>query len=175
MRIHLTYLLLLLISLPLLLAGWLPSSGHDDPFVLVLGTKLNEDGTPSALLKSRLDAAIAYEHQEDDIRYIVSGAGEASVMKSYLMENGIDENKIIVENQADNTYENILFSVKLLPDHMSSFTIISSDFHVYRAQAMASSLGYNVHVISAETPFLDRLYWQIREVAALAKFWIFGS
>ncbi|MGN7115196.1 YdcF family protein [Lysinibacillus odysseyi] len=175
MRIHLTYLLLLLVSLPLLLASWLPSNGHEDPIVIVLGTKLNEDGTPSSLLKSRLDAALAYANIDEGITYIVSGAGEAAVMKEYLMENGIDEKQIKVEDKAVNTYENILFSAKLLPDDSSSFTIISSDFHVYRAQAMASSLGYNVHVISAETPFLDRLYWQIREVAALAKFWMTGS
>jgi uncharacterized SAM-binding protein YcdF (DUF218 family) len=172
MRIQLTCYLLLLLSLPLILASWLPNNGHDDPFVLILGTKLNEDGTPSTLLKSRLDAAIAYE--DKDVNYIVSGAGEASAMKTYLMENGIEEKNIMVEDQAANTYENILFSTELLPDDLSSFTIISSDFHVYRAQAMASSLGYNVDVVSAKTPFLERIYWQLREVAALAKYWIIG-
>lgn len=172
MRIQLACYLLLLLSLPLILASWLPNDGYDDPYILILGTKVNEDGSPTVLLKSRLDAAIAYE--DDDVTYIVSGAGEADVMKTYLLENGIEEKNIIVEDQAANTYENILFSVELLPEDHSSFTIISSDFHVYRAQAMASSLGYNVHVVSAKTPFLDRFYWQIREVAALVKYWIIG-
>lgn len=172
MRIQLICTLLFLLSLPLLLASWLPNDGYEDPYVVILGTKLNEDGTPSALLQSRLDAAMAYK--EKDVSYIVSGAGEADAMKTYLMENGIKEENIIVEDQAANTYENILFSVDLLPDSLSSFTIISSDFHVYRAQAMAASLGYKAHVVSAATPFLDRLYWQVREVAALAKYWIIG-
>lgn len=172
MRIRLTCYLLLLISLPLILAGWLPDDELDDSYVVILGTKLNEDGTPSKLLQNRLDAARSYEGQ--DVHYIVSGAGEAAVMKSYLMENGIEEENILVEDQAANTYENIVFSVELLPDRLSSFTLISSDFHVYRAQAMASSLGYDVHAVSADTPFFDRLYWQVREVAALAKYWIIG-
>lgn len=89
MRIQLACYLLLLLSLPLILASWLPNDEYDDPYILILGTKVNEDGTPSVLLKSRLDAAIAYE--DDDVTYIVSGAGEADVMKTYLLENGIEE------------------------------------------------------------------------------------
>ncbi|MGM9950908.1 MAG: YdcF family protein, partial [Lysinibacillus sp.] len=172
MRIRLTCYLLLLITLPLILAGWLPDDEPADSYVVILGTKLNEDGTPSKLLQNRLDAAMSYEGQ--DVHYIVSGAGEAAVMKAYLIEKGIEEENILIEDQAANTYENIIFSADLLPDGLSSFTLISSDFHVYRAQAMASSLGYDVRVVSADTPFFDRLYWQVREVAALTKYWIIG-
>ena len=172
MRIRLTCYLILLLTLPLILAGWLPDDELDDSYIVILGTKLNEDGTPSKLLQNRLDAATSYERQ--DVHYIVSGAGEAHVMKAYLIDKGIEAEDILIEDQAANTYENIVFSVELLPDHLSSFTLISSDFHVYRAQAMASSLGYDVQVVSADTPFFDRLYWQVREVAALAKFWLIG-
>ena len=172
MRIRLICYLILLMTMPLILAGWLPDDDLDDSYVVILGTKLNEDGTPSKLLQNRLDAAVSYEGQ--DVHYIVSGAGEAEVMKDYLIDKGIEEENILIEDQAANTYENIMFSVKLLPNRLSSFTLISSDFHVYRAQAMASSLGYDVHAVSADTPFFDRLYWQAREVAALAKYWLLG-
>ena len=173
MRAQLICLLILLLGLPLFLTNWLPIASHDDTYVIVLGTKLNKDGTPSTMLKNRLDAALSYK--DDDMKYIVSGAGEAEAMGNYLIQHGINENNILVEKQARNTYENILNSIELLPQHITSVTIISSDFHIYRAQAIASSLGYDVNTIGAKTPLIDRGYWQLREVIAIGKYWIIGN
>ncbi|WP_431029907.1 YdcF family protein [Lysinibacillus sp. LZ02] len=172
MRTQLICLLILLLGLPLFLTNWLPSTSHDGTYVLVLGTKLNKNGTPSTMLKNRLDAALSYKN--DDMKYIVSGAGEADAMREYLIQHGIDENNILVEKQARNTYENILNSIKFLPESITSFTIISSDFHIYRAQAIASSLGYDVNTIGTKTPLIDRGYWQFREVMALGRYWLIG-
>ncbi|MFF5995477.1 YdcF family protein [Lysinibacillus sp. KU-BSD001] len=173
MRTQLICFFILLLGLPLFLTNWLPSADHDDTYIIVLGTKLNKDGTPSTMLKNRLDAALSYKGR--DIKYIVSGAGEAEAMGNYLIQHGINENNILVEKQARNTYENILNSIKLIPKSITSFTIISSDFHIYRAQAMASSLGYDVNTIGVKTPLIDRGYWQFREVMAIGKYWIIGN
>ena len=66
-------------------------------------------------MKLRLDKAIEYYHSNKDINIIVSGGQgkdeimtEALAMKNYLVENNVDEEKIILEDKATTTLENII-------------------------------------------------------------------
>ena len=84
--------------------------------MIILGAKVNRDGV-SKTLKLRLDKAIEYYNKDKDINIIVSGGQgkdevmtEALAMKNYLLENGVDEKNIILENKATTTLENIIFS-----------------------------------------------------------------
>ena len=72
---------------------------------------------PSLTLKGRLDAAYEYLYEHKDTVAIVSGGqgwdeetSEASVMKKYLVDKGIEEHRILMEEKAVNTDENIKFS-----------------------------------------------------------------
>lgn len=62
-------------------------------------------------------------------------------MKQYLMDKGLSENRILMEDQSTNTRENLIFSAQLIPDN-ASVGIVSNGFHICRALHLAKVLGY---------------------------------
>ena len=89
-------------------------------YLIVLGAQVREDG-PSAVLKYRLDAAVDYlKENESTLCIVTGGKGESEPltegegMKQYLTAQGIDPARILVEDQARNTVQNIQFSKQLM-------------------------------------------------------------
>lgn len=78
---------------------------YDKDFIIILGSKINEDGSLTPLLKGRVDTAIEfankqYEKTKRKIIYIPSGGkgydevvAEAVAIKNYLLEKGIKKIK----------------------------------------------------------------------------------
>ena len=149
--------------------------------VIVLGAGVNGT-TPSLSLQVRLEAALAYLADKPDIPIVVTGSqgpgeeiSEAQCMANWLMERGIEESRILVEDQADNTRENIAFSKRMLfengYDTTAQFAVVSSDYHLCRA-AMYWQLPGMVPV-AAKMPeryqkSLLTVNYYIREAFALA-------
>ena len=87
-----------------------------DVTMVVLGCKVN--GTnPSLTLKSRLDAAYEYLSENESVSCIVSGGqgpdegiSEAECMYNYLVEKGIDKDRLYMEDKSTSTRENLEFS-----------------------------------------------------------------
>lgn len=162
--------------------GLEPKADGSNEYAIVLGAKVKKGNIPSLSLQYRLEAALAYAVENPHVKLVVSGGQgpdedieEAVVMKNFLLENGITEDRIIVENQSTSTYENLLFSQELLPDDVDSITIITSDYHLYRAKSLASKLGWNTDVVAAETPEVVKSKVRLRERAALLKTYIVGK
>lgn len=149
--------------------------------VIVLGAGVN--GTePSLSLRVRLEAALAYVADKPDIPIVVTGSqgpneaiSEAECMAGWLVARGIAEERILIEDQADNTEENIAFSKALLHengyDTTAHYALVSSDYHLCRA-AMYWQLPYMVGV-AAKMPdryqySLLTVNYYIREAFALA-------
>jgi uncharacterized SAM-binding protein YcdF (DUF218 family) len=144
---------------------------------VVLGCKVK--GTvPSLMLTRRLDAAYDYLEANPDVMCIVSGGqgegediAEATAMKQYLIEKGIDPARILEEDASTNTAENLAFSKQILEEHHLSaeITIITDGFHQYRAHRLAEQLGLHAYAVSCDTrTILIPTYW-VREWMALAK------
>ena len=69
-------------------------------------------------------------------------------MKQYLLNKGVPEKQILLENRATRTKENIVNSQKLLS--FKRLVIVTSDFHMYRSQLLAKRAGIsNVSGITA--------------------------
>ena len=88
-------------------------AGSAPEFVVVLGAQVQGD-QPSLTLKKRLDLALSYLNDHPQAKVIVSGAQgadeaytEAYVMAKYLIEQGVDESRVIQEEQAHDTRENL--------------------------------------------------------------------
>ena len=64
--------------------------------------------------------------------------------------------------------------MNLLPEGVTEVTIISSDFHLARAQDLAKRLGLEVDVVAAKTPKVVETKLRLREKLALLKTWIIG-
>ncbi|MCL1701950.1 YdcF family protein [Lysinibacillus sp. Bpr_S20] len=161
--------------------GVQPAADGTAAYMIVLGAKVKPGGIPSLSLQNRLEEAVKYLKKYPHVKVIVSGGKgededrtEASVMLKYLQDNGIETDRIVVEDQSTSTYENLLFSKELLPKEMKKITILSNDFHLKRAKFLAESLGFEVDVVAAKTPKSVELKLTLREKAALLKTYIFG-
>ncbi len=93
-------------------------SGRDGlDYVIVLGAQVHKD-RPSVVLKYRLDRAAEYLRDNPETICIVSGGQgsnepytEAYGMQQYLLQQGIDADRILIEDQSKTT-QKICVSVK---------------------------------------------------------------
>ena len=111
--------------------------------VVVLGAGVN--GTvPSLSLLVRLEAALDFLADKPDIPIVVTGSrgpgeaiSEASCMAGWLTAHNVDPDRIILEEQADNTEENVRYSKALLAElgisDGAKVAVVSSDYHLCRA------------------------------------------
>ncbi len=177
-----TALAIIGISFTFLLCGIILSEVRgdaDEPcdYVVVLGAGIIKE-TPSRTLADRLDRAIEYMQKNPDSIAIVSGGQgadeditEALAMERYLLSHGIDSERIIKEENADNTHENMLFSRDIV-DNLGggSIAVITSDYHIYRSRRLAQNAGFSPIMLSARTK-LPVLFTTclLREAFALVK------
>ncbi|QFG01060.1 YdcF family protein [Psychrobacillus glaciei] len=162
--------------------GLEPKANGSNEYAIVLGAKVKKGNIPSLALKYRLDSALAYAREYPHVKLVVSGGqgqdediAEAVYMKEFLLENGIVEDRLIVEDQSTSTYENLLFSQELLPDNVTSVTIITSDYHLHRAKILAKKLVWDADSVAAKTPKSVEMKLRLRERAALLKTYIVGK
>ena len=164
------------------LRGFSSRAPADLDYLIVLGAQVREDG-PSAVLKYRLDAAADYMRSNESVICIVTGgqggyepAPEGVVMKQYLTEQGIAPERILVEDRASNTVQNITFSKPLLSSPDASVGIVTNNFHVTRALALARKQGLtNVSAIAAPSTPLYLPNNMLREFFGLTKDFVAGN
>ena len=150
--------------------------------VVVRGAQVRGGG-PWLALRVRLGKAREFMQEHPDRAVIVSGGQgpgeadtEASVMARYLIEHGADASRIIEEDKASNTRENLLFSAKLAEAaglDTSRVLIVTSDFHMCRAKYIARTLSMEPYGQASDTwPWILKVNYTLREVFAFAKaFW----
>ncbi len=145
-------------------------------YVIVLGAQVRGRRITKSL-KARLNTAIDYLSNNCDTMVIVSGGkgqgeaiSEAEAMKGYLVEHDIQEDRIIMESQSTNTYENIFYSKKLIQGTNRKIVIVSNGFHIFRAVRIAErqSIGL-VEGLSAPTDHILLFSYYVREVLAVIK------
>ena len=127
-------------------------------YIIVLGAQVYEHG-PSAILKYRLDEALEYLNENPDTICIVTGAQgyneprcEGDVMAEYLIGHNIESNRIIIENKATDTIENMNYSKMLMKENYNGVGIVTNDFHVFRAVQLANAQELkNVYGIAGES------------------------
>ena len=129
-------------------------------------------------LSDRLDRAVDYMNECPECVAIVSGSQgadeditEALAMERYLIGRGIQKERIIKEEMARNTHENMIFSREIIEElGGGKVAVISSDYHIYRARRLAENAGIPPVMLSARTE-LPVLFANclLREAFALVK------
>ncbi|MFR0556140.1 YdcF family protein [Pseudoscardovia radai] len=166
-------------------------------YIIVLGAQVYQ-GSPSLVLRYRLDKAAEYLRANPGTTCIVSGGqgpnepyAEARGMADYLEHDaGIDASRIIEEPDSTTTVENLRNSRAII-DRASntggasnistagsaasepSIGIVTNDFHVFRSLQIAHDQGYtDVRGIAAGSPRDMLLNNMVRESFAEAKYLI---
>lgn len=157
-----------------------PESGAD--YVIVLGAQVR--GTvPSLNLAKRLDKACEYLEKSPRTKVIVSGGQgpgeeitEAEAMEKYLINKGVDKDRIIKESKSINTYENIKFSRKIMNNDNAKVVIVTSSFHVYRGVRICKKQGLkNIEGFGSEIKWYTVPNLYLREAIAVIKYFICGQ
>lgn len=147
---------------------------------VVLGCSVKGE-RPSRILKERLDAAYEYLLANPKAYCVLSGGqgdgediSEAECMYRYLTEMGIEPERLLREDASTNTEENLLFSQKLLERNGFSgdITIVTSEFHAYRAAKTAERLGINSYSTPSHTFFLYLPTYYVRELYGILYYMI---
>ena len=147
----------------------------DEACVIVLGCQVNGQD-PSRMLAQRLEGALLYLEEHPDFPCIVSGGrggnenlSEAECMYNWLTERGVDPERIYMEPDSRNTYENISNSCEIIEkyDLPRDVVIVTNGFHQYRAGFFAEERGCRAYQVRVPTDiaFLPSLW--IREMMAI--------
>lgn len=163
----------------IIIATGLDDTTNNPDYFLVLGAGLVDD-KPTTTLKLRLDKCVEVSKKNKDAKIIVSGGkaknqnrSEASVMKEYLIDKGVDKERIIMEDKSINTSQNIKFTKKIIGKD-KDIAVITNRFHMKRAL----ELGKNNDVEFQATPCDDHLITAplaySRESLGLIRAWILG-
>ena len=153
---------------------------QDAQCVVILGAGVN--GTePSLMLSSRLQAALDFIADKPEVPIICSGGqgagediSEAECMARWLMEHGVDENRIYREDRSTSTQENFAYSEKIMADlgldGDAAFAYVTNDYHIYRAGRIAGTdHACGVAATLPRTAYYDglQLNYYVREAFAL--------
>lgn len=113
------------------------------PVIVVLGYALAKDGTMQPPLLDRLAVALKVAQANPTARLIVTGgqpqAGvtEADLMTRWLVEQGVDRDRIIGEDKAKDTVGNGLNAASLIKRHGGDAVIlVTSSSHMRRARVV---------------------------------------
>lgn len=145
---------------------------------VVLGNKVEDSGQPSERLKARLDTSVELYDRGYFTFIIVSGGigkegfDEAKVMKSYLIDKGIPEDKIIEDNNGYNSYMTAQNTSKIMDElELDSVMVITQYFHVSRTKLAFRKMDFK-EVYSAHAKIFEfrDIYSIIREFPAYYKY-----
>ena len=97
-------------------------------------------------------------------------------MHDWLVGHGIDEDRLIMEDQSTNTFENLRNSFAILEqrtgghDLDGKVAVVSSSYHLFRAKLIAAGLGTDVSGVASfpGNPVVTLNYF-IREAPAVWK------
>lgn len=114
----------------------------DSLLIAVMGYQLNPDGSMKEELVGRLTKAKSLADKYPNSYILVTGGGtassnreatEAGQMAKWLIKEGVDEKRIIVEDKSKDTADNSVFSYEIIKRDYPSVkktVIVTSDFHI---------------------------------------------
>ena len=160
-------------------------SDDERPYLIVLGAAVYGE-QPSLTLVRRLEGALAYlERYPESVAIVSGGMGpgetvtEAKAMHDWLVRHGVKEERIVLEQKATSTKENLSFSFEKIRDRGDEpnghVAIVSSAYHLYRAKSMARLQGVEAAGVAAPWGYpMVMLNYFIREAFGITHLWVFG-
>ena len=149
--------------------------GVDENHVaIVFGAALRWDGTPSAVLRDRVLAAVDLYLAGKVSKLIMSGESpEPTAMRTLALEQGVMEEDILLDEGGLRTYDTC-YRAKNVFD-LEEAILVTTPFHLPRALYLCHFLGIDVKGVSARDGTYWRgstFYWNVREsMATMVALW----
>ena len=153
----------------------------DKDFLIILGCGFRKDGTPSPLLRGRLDRALRFAEKQEAatgkaLIFVTSGGqgpdevcSESACMKRYLLEQGVPEDRILEEDRSTDTFENMKYSKaqiwKVNPQGKIAFA--TTNYHVFRSGLYARRVKMRAVGMGADTKWYFWPNASVREFVGL--------
>jgi len=146
----------------------------DADCILVLGCGVREDGTPSLMLRDRLEKGIELYEAGAAPKLLMSGDhgrkdyDEVNLMKGYAMEKGVPSEDIFMDHAGFSTYDSMYRARDIFC--AEKVIIVSQEYHLYRALYLAEKLGLEAYGVPAQdVNYRGQAYREFREMLARAK------
>lgn len=156
----------------------------DKDFIIILGCGIMNDGSPTPLLRGRIEKALEFYDRQLAAGgkapvFITSGGqgpdeviSESECIKRYLIKKGISENRIIQEDKSSDTFENMKFSKEKLiglgreiSDTRIAFA--TNKYHVFRSGLYAKRVKLKAEGIGSDTKWYFWPNASVREFVGL--------
>lgn len=142
--------------------------------ILVLGAGVSDDGTPSLLLRDRLDTGVELYMSGVSDRLLMSGDhgrkdyDEVNSMKNYAVNLGADSEEVFTDHAGFSTYESIYRARDVFG--AETIIIVTQEYHLYRALYIAEQLGVEAYGVACKDVRYSGQDWRdFREVLARNK------
>ena len=150
-------------------------------YIIILGCGLRPDGTPTPLLRGRIERALAFYNKQKDetgkeLKFIASGGqgpnevnSESTAIKRFLIEKGIPEEMIIEEDRSSSTLENMRNSKEIIfsEDPAAKVLFSTTNYHVFRSGLSARRVKMRAVGIGAKTKWYFWPNAAVREFVGL--------
>jgi uncharacterized SAM-binding protein YcdF (DUF218 family) len=121
--------------------------------IVVMGAA-QYDGEPSPQLAARLDHVVEMWPQGIAPLVVVTGGNqpgdrftEAEASARYLVDRGVPEDAVVLENEGGNSYESLEGVAGLLGERgLSDVLIVTDPYHSLRSRLIAEDLGLTAYV-----------------------------
>ncbi|MBR4857646.1 MAG: YdcF family protein [Clostridia bacterium] len=155
------------IYMPFVISDSLKKFNDDCDYLLILGGNVIGADTPSPQLFERMKAAANYLNEHKDVVAVPCGGcfresqkkSEAEIIGDYLISQGVEPERIVLEDKSETTYQNFEFGVPIIKNHSGKkadelrIAFLSSDYHMHRAGIIAKQSGIkDVRRVSCPTP-----------------------
>lgn len=142
--------------------------------IMILGASVKSNKIMSDMLKDRADTAIEAFNNNKAQTILISGDGkdknynEVEVVKKYLLEQGIPQEKILLDYYGFDTYDSLYRARDVFG--INHLIISTQNFHLPRAIFIAQSLGIEAYGIIADKNTYKNIELNIgRELLATIK------
>lgn len=154
--------------------------------IVVLGAS-QWNGSPSPIFKSRLDHAFnLYKNNYASKIILTGGVGEdesmseSSVGKIYLMQKGVKESAIYIEEEGRTSWQSLNQVAQIIKDqNLDSVILVSDSFHMMRLKKMAGDLGFKSFLSPVRNSLIAqnkivKLKYILREVVVYIAYLLFN-
>ena len=167
-------------------------------YVIILGARVKGE-KPAKSLMERIKAATKYLKKNPEVKVIATGGkgtnegiAEGVAIKRELLKNGINEDRIILEDKSKNTVENFRFSLEKIRNSENGknknsenngnrkikVLIVTNDYHIFRSKNIARKVGfdnkdYEIYGLPAKTPLISIPQSYFREFLSNVNYFLF--